>query len=118
MLPIVTDGAFFPDGKNFVLRGYGDVAFYRWPSLKPVGELALPAQPQGEGIAVDKNGSVYVSSEGVNSEVLRIGLPRGLRAELDGTGDRPGNGGTAPGEPGTDSGATRPRTSGTCSGRG
>jgi hypothetical protein len=89
MLPIVTDGAFFPDGKHFVLRGYGDAAFYRWPSLEPVGEIGLPDQEQGEGIAVSKDGTVYVSSEGVNSEVLRIKLSRALQSELEGVDRSP-----------------------------
>jgi len=89
VLPIATDGAFFPDGLHFVLRGYGTAAFYEWPSLVEVGEVDLPYQEQGEGIAVDKFGDVYVSSEGEHSEVLRIGLPRSLRAELDGTAEEP-----------------------------
>jgi hypothetical protein len=84
LLPIATDGAFFPDGKHFVLRGYGDAAFYRWPSLEPVGEIELPEQEQGEGIAVDDDGTVYLSSEGVHSDVLELRLPRSLRAELEG----------------------------------
>lgn len=85
VMPIATDGAFFPDGEHFVLRGYGSATFYRWPSLDEVGEIDLPSQPQGEGIAVGADGAVYVSSEGQDSEVLRIGLPKALRAELDGT---------------------------------
>jgi hypothetical protein len=109
VLPIVTDGAFFPDGKHFVLRGYGDAAFYRWPSLEPVGEIQLPAQEQGEGIAVARDGSVYVSSEGINSEVLEIRLPRALRAEIEGTdqqpddGAPPDDGAAPPAGPATDS---------------
>jgi hypothetical protein len=89
LLPIATDGAFFPDGRHFVLRGYGDAAFYRWPSLEPVGEIELPEQEQGEGIAVDRDGRVYISSEGLYSEVLRIELPKSLRAELEGTDRKP-----------------------------
>ncbi len=96
VLPVVTDGAFFPDGKHFVLRGYGDAAFYRWPSLEPVGEIGLPDQEQGEGIAVSKDGTVYVSSEGVNSEVLRISLPRALQAEIEGKTRKPGPGASEP----------------------
>jgi hypothetical protein len=96
LLPIATDGAFFPDGKHFVLRGYGDAAFYRWPSLEPVGEIELPEQEQGEGIAVDQDGTVYLSSEGLYSEVLRIGLPRSLRAELEGTDRKPDRNGEDP----------------------
>lgn len=87
VLPIATDGAFFPDGSHFVLRGYSTATFYAWPSLDEVGEVDLPYQEQGEGIAVGEDGEVYVSSEGEHSEVLRIGLPRSLRAELDGKAD-------------------------------
>jgi hypothetical protein len=97
VLPLATDGAFFPDGKHFVLRGYSSASFYRWPSLNEVGEVGLPYQQQGEGIAVGKDGAIYVSSEGEHSEVLRIGLPRSLRAELEGTADdRPANGDDQP----------------------
>ena len=107
VLPIVTDGAFFPDGKHFVLRGYGDAAFYRWPSLEPVGEIGLPGRQQGEGIAVSKDGTVYVSSEGVNSEVLRIKLPRALRAEMEGRPRRPDGDQGGSGTP-TEQGRARP----------
>jgi hypothetical protein len=103
VLPVATDGAFFPDGKHVVLRGYGDAAFYRWPSLEPVDEIELPRQAQGEGIAVDSEGDVYVSSEGQYSEVLRLRLPRPLRAELEGTtSNRPDDSGAAPGVSGTE----------------
>lgn len=97
LLPVATDGAFFPDGKHFVLRGYGDAAFYRWPSLEPVGEIELPEQEQGEGIAVDQDGTVYLSSEGLYSEVLRLGLPKALRAELEGTDGKPDRNGDGSG---------------------
>lgn len=99
VLPIATDGAFFADGDHFVLRGYGDAAFYRWPSLEEVGTIDLPQQPQGEGIAVDDAGVVYISSEGQNSKVLRVDLPPDLRAELDGTAEEPT---TDPTDPSTD----------------
>lgn len=88
-LPITTDGAFFPDGDHFVLRGYGDAAFYRWPSLKKVGEIELPEQEQGEGVAVDEEGRVYLSSEGLRSAVLRLELPKRIQAELDGPDGKP-----------------------------
>jgi hypothetical protein len=91
VLPISTDGAFFPDGRHFVLRDYGRAAVYSYPDLEQVGELDLPEQEQGEGIAVDEDGEVYVSSEGVGSEVLRIELPDRLRAVVDGTAPERGD---------------------------
>lgn len=84
LLPIATDGAFFPDGKHFVLRGYYSAAVYRWPSLREVARFDLPAQQQGEGIAVDEQGHVFLSSEGQHSDVLSFPLPEKVRAELAG----------------------------------
>lgn len=82
---IATDGSFFPDGKHLVVRDYDAATFYTYPELKPVGQVELPEQDQGEGIAVAEDGEVYVSSEGEHSPVLRVELPAKLRAELDGT---------------------------------
>jgi hypothetical protein len=79
VLGFVTDGAFFPDGRHLVLRDYGRAVVYAYPSLEPVAELDLPKQEQGEGIAVDEDGTVYVSSEGQFSQVLRIDLPPTVR---------------------------------------
>jgi hypothetical protein len=81
--PIATDGAFFPDGRTFVLRGYSTATFYRWPSLERIDDIPLPDQEQGEGIAVGPDGQVFVSSEGQHSEVLRIALPQWLRDRID-----------------------------------
>ena len=69
---IVTDGAFFPDGRHLLLRNYGRAFVLSFPSLELVGGFDLPAQKQGEGIAVAPDGTVYASSEGVRSPVLRI----------------------------------------------
>ncbi|WP_137294342.1 hypothetical protein [Nocardioides dongxiaopingii] len=77
-LGIATDGSFFPDGRHVVVRGYGSAAVYTWPDLDEVGRFDLPAQQQGEGIAVDEDGAVFVSSEGMRSDVLRVALPRGV----------------------------------------
>lgn len=74
VLPIATDGAFFPDGRHLVIRGYLSAVVYDWPSMRKVASLALPQQPQGEGIAVAPSGTVYVSSEGLHSDVLRVPL--------------------------------------------
>lgn len=79
VIGIVTDGAFFPDGRHLVLRDYGQAVVYTFPSLERVGEVPLPDQPQGEGIAVAADGSVYVSTEGQFTSVLRVRLPDALR---------------------------------------
>jgi hypothetical protein len=71
-LRLATDGSFFPDGRHYVLRGYGTAAVYTYPGFERVASFRLPAQEQGEGIAVDQDGWVHVSSEGQNSLVLRV----------------------------------------------
>ena len=68
---VVTDGAFFPDGRHYVLRDYGTASVYTYPGHRKVASVRLPDQPQGEGIAVDADGWVHVSSEGAHSQVLR-----------------------------------------------
>ncbi|MEN8672815.1 hypothetical protein [Nocardioides sp.] len=78
-VPIATDGAFFPDGRHVIVRSYGTAVVYAYPSLDEVGSFSLPDQEQGEGIAVDASGAVFVSSEGAGSEVLRVPLPRDVR---------------------------------------
>lgn len=85
VLPIATDGAFFPDGRHLVLRDYGRAVVYTFPDLEAVGEVDLPEQQQGEGIAVDGEGRVFVSSEGRRAPVLEVALPAGLREVLAGT---------------------------------
>lgn len=79
ILPIATDGAFFPDGEHLVLRDYGRAVVYTFPGLERVGDVALPDQEQGEGIAVDARGRVFVSSEGQRSPVYEVPLPAELR---------------------------------------
>jgi len=79
MKPIATDGAFFPDGRHVVVRGYYSADVYRWPSLQRVARLDLPRQEQGEGIGVAPDGRVYVSSEGVGARVLEVRLPARVR---------------------------------------
>ena len=75
VLPLATDGAFLPDGKHFVVRNYAVAAVYAFPSLEKVDQFQLPNQPQGEGLAVDADGSLLLSSEGLHSKVLRVSLP-------------------------------------------
>jgi hypothetical protein len=85
--PLVTDGAFFPDGRHLVLRNYGRAVIYSWPELETVGGFDLPSQQQGEGIAVDQDNRVYVSSEGVRAPVLEVALPKQLARVVAGETD-------------------------------
>ena len=82
--PLVTDGAFFPDGRHLVLRNYGRAVIYTWPGLEDVGHFDIPPQEQGEGIAVDEDGRVFVSSEGVRAPVLEVSLSKPLAALVAG----------------------------------
>ena len=72
---LVTDGAFFPDGKHVVLRTYDSASTYSYPDFALVGTVRLPDQDQGEGIAVGGDGRVLLSSEGLRSTVLQVTLP-------------------------------------------
>jgi hypothetical protein len=82
VLPVATDGSFFPDGKHLIVRNYGSAVVYAWPSLQPIGSIALPKQRQGEGIAVADDGRVYVSSEGAHAPVLEVTLPPKILAAV------------------------------------
>ncbi|NYD43369.1 hypothetical protein [Nocardioides panaciterrulae] len=82
VLAIATDGAFFPDGRHLILRDYGRAVVYSFPGLVEVGSFTLPDQDQGEGIAVDGAGRVFVSSEGQAEPVLQVRLPAQLRTAL------------------------------------
>jgi hypothetical protein len=78
-LAVATDGAFWPDGRHLVVRGYGRAVVYEWPSMTAVADLDLPDQDQGEGIAVTADGRVLVSTEGQFTDVLEVPLPREVR---------------------------------------
>lgn len=67
-----TDGSFFPDGRSYVLRDYRGAAVYSFPDHERLAAFRLPAQPQGEGIAVAEDGSVHISTEGQFEDVLRV----------------------------------------------
>ena len=49
VLPIATDGAFFPDGRHLVVRSYDRAVVYAFPSLEPVADLDLPDAAAGRG---------------------------------------------------------------------
>jgi hypothetical protein len=82
VLPIATDAAFLPDGRHLVVRDYARAAVYSFPALAQVGSFRLPDQQQGEGVAVEPDGSLLVSSEGRHAPVLRVALPERVRRAL------------------------------------
>lgn len=89
VLGIATDGAFLPDGRHVIIRNYTQAAVYTWPDLDRVALLDLPAQQQGEGVAVTADGEILLSSEGQDAEVLRVELPADVRAQLAGASASP-----------------------------
>ena len=82
VLSLATDGAFFLDGRHLVIRDYAVAAIYAWPSMERVATFDLPAQPQGEGIAVGPDDTLYLSSEGLHASVLETRVPAAVRAAM------------------------------------
>ena len=101
--PVVTDGAFAPDGRSFVLRDYQAAYVYTAAGPRRVGDLPLPPQYQGESLAVAADGrSVLVGSEGPASEVWRVPLPTSiLTGVTPTTRPRPAPASTPTGQPTT-----------------
>ena len=80
--PVVTDGAFLPSGRAFVLRDYQQAHLYTAPGRR-AGSFDLPLQFQGESLTVSSDGrSVLVGSEGPDSELWRVPLPGSLLARV------------------------------------
>ncbi len=71
----LTDGTFLPDGRHVLLRGYSSAAVFTFPGLERVASVPLPAQPQGEAVALAPDGTAWITSEGVGSAVYRIEVP-------------------------------------------
>lgn len=101
---LVTDGSFFPDGRHLMLRNYTTGFVYTFPGFDLVDSFPLPAQQQGEGLAITADGRVLISSEGVRSPVLEVRLPDEVTEALAG---RPGASPTAQ-EPGTEARGDEP----------
>lgn len=93
-----TDGAFAPDGRTFVIRGYWDAEMYSAPG-KELARVAVPDQKQGEGVTYSADGrSLLFSSEGVGQPlwrepVPRAGLPRESPRPSGGPAAKPHDGG-------------------------
>ena len=71
---IVTDATFLPGGGGVVMRTYSQAYLAAFPSWEPVSSWDLPAQDQGEGIALGGR-QLLVSSEGARSQVIAVALP-------------------------------------------
>jgi len=78
---LITDGTFLPNGR-MLLRGYGKVFVMDRPEavknsrIATLAEDGLPAQDQGESIAVTDGGrQALIGSEGRKEPVLRIPVP-------------------------------------------
>jgi hypothetical protein len=102
---LITDGAFLPDGR-MLLRGYDSVSIVDRPSSVQNGRLAtlasemLPAQDQGESIAVVDGGTAaLIGSEGRREPVLRVTLPVVHAAIDDGDTPTPTATATGPDDP-------------------
>jgi hypothetical protein len=76
---LVTDATFLPGGGGIVMRTYSRAYVADFPSWQPVTSWTLPAQEQGEGVAVGPDG-LLLSTEGVRSVVLSVPLPAEARA--------------------------------------
>jgi hypothetical protein len=74
--PNVNAGGFSPDGTTLALRSYTYAYFYTELGGPPM-RVATPVQRQGESIAFDATGTnVLLGSEGANSKILRMPVPR------------------------------------------
>ncbi|MCO5993115.1 hypothetical protein [Actinoallomurus rhizosphaericola] len=71
-----TDGAYAPDGRTFVIRGYWDAEIYTAPGKELTG-VKVPDQKLGEGITYTADGrSLLFSSEGVRQPLWREPVPK------------------------------------------
>jgi hypothetical protein len=84
-MPRVTDAETSTDGAWVAIRTGSDVAFYRAAEISRGGAAAVTApldavrEPQGEGVALDASGTLYLTSEGQRAgslTALRCTLPK------------------------------------------
>ena len=89
VLPVATDGAFFPDGRHLVVRDYSSAVVYAWPSLQPVGLVRrCPPSDRARGSRSAADGTVYSPPRGSTSPVLEVTLPAEGRGEAAPPGRR------------------------------
>lgn len=86
---IVTGGTFLPDGGHVLLRTYGQVALYTYPELEQLSSAEVPAQEQGEAVAVGDDGRLYLTSEGAGSQILVTDVPERTSASTADPGSGP-----------------------------
>src|SRR5207244_4492721 len=105
-LVLVTDGV-MGAGHHPVLRTYGEVAVLPpitpdvvGGTLEPLVVDALPAQRQGEGLALDPGGDLLLASEGVGQPILRVRPTAAMAAALAPPG-APSPGSASPGASGS-----------------
>ena len=80
---LVTDGAFFPDGRFVALRSYSNLTILAAQGWRNVQGMPLPDQNQGEGLAMTESGrSVLISTEGAGSDVLDVPLTKEILARI------------------------------------
>jgi hypothetical protein len=83
-IALATGGSVSADGRLLVIRSYYDADLWRWSgsmarTLRSGSTyFGLPAQRQGEGIAID-GASLVLTSEGEHSVIKRIAVPRSHR---------------------------------------
>lgn len=84
-----TDGAFSPDGRTFVIRGYWDAVIYS-ASRTELARVVVPHQKQGEGVTYSADGgSLLFGSEGLGQPLWRVPLPEEARPPRPGATARP-----------------------------
>lgn len=106
---LVTDGSFFPDGRHLMLRNYTTGFVYTFPGFELVDSFPLPAQEQGEGLAITAAGRVLISSEGVQAPVLEVRLPEDVTEALAAPAEEPAAGDEEPaGQPEASADTGRP----------
>ncbi|MFJ3900217.1 WD40 repeat domain-containing protein [Streptomyces sp. NPDC090025] len=96
-VPWVTDGAFSPDGRRLVLRGYFTAKEYAWKDGRIADDgtsVGAPFQGQAESVTYTPDGSAFMfGSEGSHSRVVRVDRPGaagGSSGTSDGTSKAPG----------------------------
>lgn len=73
---LATDATFVPGRELVVIRTYFAAVVYRYPSWQQLDSIELPVQRQGESVAAPPDGTtLWVGSEGRNSQVLAVDLP-------------------------------------------